>query len=329
MDKPSITVVTAVYNAAKYLRNTVESVAKQTLLPNEHLLIDDCSTDDSLALAYQLEREFQHVRVIRHDQNKGFPSALNTGIAASDSHYIGILDSDDIALPYWLETVIPVLEANPQVAAAGGGCVIMTKDGVVTGYVKYCNKKGDVTSGTRDAGEYPFLHPGTVHRRKFIEQIGGYNPRLKSLEDNDVFLGLSSIARLIHVGIPLIYYRRLPGSESKKTDEFKSFAILYLTAKRELLKSGCTVAEANLQLVSQVNDLQSVKRLAPINKGEYEFEMACAFETGKKNYQALKQYFGAGCLGYMPELAMRGVVRCITPKQILNLWRHVRLRFSN
>ncbi|MGB4846248.1 MAG: glycosyltransferase family A protein, partial [Ferruginibacter sp.] len=141
----TVVVISAVYNTARFLRETVESVAAQTMLPEEHILIDDCSTDNSLSLARQLEYEFQHVRVITHERNRGYPAALNTGLLASHSEFVGILDSDDIAMPHWLKTVVPVLEADSRVGAIGGGCVMMTEKGEVTGCEMYCEESGDIT----------------------------------------------------------------------------------------------------------------------------------------------------------------------------------------
>jgi glycosyltransferase involved in cell wall biosynthesis len=325
MKNSSVTVITAVYNAERFLRETVESVASQTLLPNEHLLIDDCSTDCSLDLARQLEREYPHVRVVEHERNMGFPAALNTGIAESVSDYIGILDSDDVALPHWLESVVPVLESDPQVGSAGGGGVIMTENGVVTGYIKYCDQKGDVTAATLD-GVYPMLHPGTVHRRAYLEEIGGYNCELKSGEDNDVYLGISSIAKLINIGIPLVNYRRLPGSESRKTEEFRVAMYAYLETKSKLLKEGQTVADTNKQLVSHVAALKNAPRLAFLTKGAYEFEMASAFEEGNQIYQAIMKYILVVSLGYERRHAVRGILRCLIPKKITQLIQVITFR---
>lgn len=318
-----VTVISAVYNTAQFLRETVESVAAQTLLPKEHLLIDDCSTDGSLALARELEREFSHVRVIAHEENRGYPAALNTGIAASYTKYIAILDSDDIALPHWLETVVPVLEADPQIGAAGGGCVIMTESGKITGHIIFCAHKGDVTEGIK-RGEYLILHPGTIHRRSCLAEIGGYNPQLKSGEDNDVFLGISSIAKLVNVGAPLIYYRRLRRSESRKTDEFTAIRNKYLKSKAELLNAGYTVADANRQLADQIETLIKLPRLSSVTDGMYEFEMANAFENGGHRLHASRSYLISAWCGYKRGPTLRAGIRCLIPQPFIRLWRRLR-----
>lgn len=116
-----VTVISAVHNTAPYLRAMVESVVAQTRDPFEHILVDDCSTDGSFELALQLKQEFPRLRVLQHAVNRGTPSALNTGIEEARTDFVAILDSDDIAMPHWLSTVLPIIECNTDVVSAGGG----------------------------------------------------------------------------------------------------------------------------------------------------------------------------------------------------------------
>lgn len=311
----NVTVVTAIYNSVRFLRKTVESVASQTLLPYEHILVDDCSTDGSLALARQLEQEYSHVRVIVHENNKGYPSALNTAIQASNSDNIAILDSDDVAFSIWLETVMPVLENNPDVGAAGGGCIIMTEDGEITGCESYCDTKGDVTSGIRN-GRYLILHPGSILRKSTLNAIGRYNPLLKSLEDSDIYIGIASISKIFNVGKPLIFYRRLTGSESRKTEEFSKLANQYISSKLKLLKEGFSVQEANKKLEPLIASLTSVTRLSPRINGAYQLEMAFAFEYGGNKKRAIKEFAAALKNGAGAKYPLRGILRCILPESL-------------
>jgi len=310
-----VSVITAFYNAEEFLRATVESVASQTLQPEAHIIIDDCSTDGSLCLAKELARKYPHVRLIKHDFNQGYPSALNTGIAATQSDYIAILDSDDIALPNWLETVVPVLDANPDVGSVGGGCVIMTESAEVTGYAQYCGVQGDITERILE-GEYLILHPGTIHRKSVITSVGGYNPLLRSLEDNDIFLGIASLTKILSVGVPLIYYRQLRSSESGKSPEFAILARRILDTKARLLRNGATIAEANASLTPMVQELQTVPRLAQKAGGTYELAMGFAFESGGKRKRALDFYLSAIVKGSSLEYPIAGLLRCTLPKII-------------
>lgn len=325
INKNTISIITAVYNSERFLRKTVESVASQAVLPYEHILVDDFSTDGSLSLARQLEQEYEHVRVIQHEMNKGYPSALNTGIAASKSEYVGILDSDDIAMPHWLESVITVISENKQYVAVGGGCELITENGELTGCVRYCAPMGDVTEGIR-RNEYLILHPGSLFRRESLVAIGGYTEELKSAEDKDIFLGLTTIGRLYNVGAPLIWYRRGRNSESRKTEEYALLVSSYLTDKAKLLKGGISVKNANSLLRPRSIALKKVKRLRVNDTDSYEYEMALAFEEGRRINTAIKWYLKVikSRNTQLRRHAISGILRCLLPKSIIQISRRLR-----
>ena len=91
---PSYSVIIPAYNAAAFLRETIASVRAQTHPAAEIIVVDDGSTDDTLAVL----AETPHVRVI-HQENRGPGAATNAGIAAAQSEYLAFLDADDQWLP--------------------------------------------------------------------------------------------------------------------------------------------------------------------------------------------------------------------------------------
>lgn len=317
-----VTVITAVYNTERFIREAVESVASQTLLPYEHLLIDDASTDKSLNIAIQLANEYSHVRVIRHKNNKGYPSALNSGIKGAKTNYVAILDSDDIAMYYWLETAMSIFSDNPNLGAVGGGCEIIKDNGEATGYMAFCDATGIVTDQIK-LNQYMLLHAGVVYNKSVIESFGGYNQDLRSLEDNDIFLNISSVSDLYHAGVPFIYYRRMPGSESRKTKEFSAAAEIYLKEKANLLKLGYTVDEANEAINSLSQNLKTIPRLAPLVNGLYELEMARAFATGGRKFRALKECYFAFKSGANPSKCIRCMIAILVPNLVKKIIRNV------
>lgn len=278
-----ISIITAVFNTRRFLRQTVESISNQTFPIHEHILINDASTDGSGDLANQLAQEFPSVKVIHNPSNRGFPTSLNIGIQSSSSPYVGILDSDDIALPTWIQTVLPVIESDPSIASVGGGCIFMSESGSITNRRGYCSPAGDVTGAAR-MGTYPFLHPGTVHRKEALLRIGLYNQKIKSAEDLDLFLSVSHGARLVNVGEPLIYYRRRRGSESRKTAEYNKAISNFLSGKRKLLAEGYSVEEANGKLCLEIDGFQNIDRIRKVPAWEYDSEMGDHFEFGGRYF---------------------------------------------
>ncbi len=93
---PEVAVITAACNSAAVIERNIRSVAMQSLPPAEHIVVDDGSRDDTVAIVSALRREFPHLRIIRQE-NAGAAAARNAGIRAAAARYIAFLDSDD----YW------------------------------------------------------------------------------------------------------------------------------------------------------------------------------------------------------------------------------------
>ena len=95
----TVSIIVPVYNVAPYIEGCLKSVMRQTYQGEmECLLIDDCGTDDSMAIAERMVNTYKgpiRFEVICHEKNRGLSAARNTGINAAKGEYIYFLDSDD------------------------------------------------------------------------------------------------------------------------------------------------------------------------------------------------------------------------------------------
>ena len=98
----TISIVVPVYNAAKYIEQTIFMVQKQTYTDWELILVEDCSKDESRKVLQSVEASLQdsRIRVIYKEKNEGAAKARNTGVMAATGEYLAFLDADDI----WKET---------------------------------------------------------------------------------------------------------------------------------------------------------------------------------------------------------------------------------
>jgi glycosyltransferase involved in cell wall biosynthesis len=112
------------YNHARYLREAVGSLANQNPPPQEVIVIDDASTDDSLAVLSELATEFPSLRVLREDVNRGAIAALNRGLAEARCPYVYFGAADDLVLPGLFATTTAALRHHPEAAFAACECVI-------------------------------------------------------------------------------------------------------------------------------------------------------------------------------------------------------------
>lgn len=111
---PAVSVIIPTYNAGRFIHSTIESALRQTLDDFEIVVVDDGSTDDTLARV----RSFRDRRLrIIEQPHRGAPAALNTAIDAARGRYIGFLDHDDLWVPTKLERHVEFLDRNSGVAA--------------------------------------------------------------------------------------------------------------------------------------------------------------------------------------------------------------------
>lgn len=116
-----VSVIIPCFRGKGTVRRALESVARQTALPVEVILIDDASGDGTLEFLVDLRREFGEtwVKVIALERNSGVASARNAGWDAASGKYIALLDDDDAWHPRKVEIQCAFLEAHPDVAVCG------------------------------------------------------------------------------------------------------------------------------------------------------------------------------------------------------------------
>ena len=196
MESSLVSVIIPVFNGEKYLAEALHSVSTQTYCPAEVIVIDDGSTDRTRDIA----RSFANVGYI-YQKNQGVAVARNTGIGASNGHFIAFLDHDDYWTPNKLEVQMNYLVAHPDVN------LVMTHERIVL-------EKGiEKPSWLREellTGDHPGFRLGTaVLRRHVFDQIGLFNPELWIGEDGEWFFRMKEAGIEPAMLSEVLYYRRV------------------------------------------------------------------------------------------------------------------------
>ena len=110
---PVFSIITPVFNASRWLPEMLASVSAQTFTDWEHILVDDCSTDDSVAVIENAAARDPRIRLLKMESNSGPARARNRAIEAAQGRYIALLDSDDLWLPHKLERCLAFMQATP------------------------------------------------------------------------------------------------------------------------------------------------------------------------------------------------------------------------
>lgn len=127
-ERSGVSVVVPCYNYAQYLSECVESLEAQTRVPDEIIIVNDGSKDNTLDVARGLEGKFPNVRVI-DQRNQGVAAARNHGIEAATSPFIVCLDADDMLAPASIEVCAAALEADRSLGIAYTGLQMLHADG--------------------------------------------------------------------------------------------------------------------------------------------------------------------------------------------------------
>jgi len=121
-NKIEVSVIIPVFNSAKTLPKTLDSLQNQSLRKDqfEVILVDDCSSDsDTLDILKKIEKKgFKdlNISIIRHSKNKWSAESRNTGVKQASAQYICCLDSDDFVSENYLKSGILILNAYPSAA---------------------------------------------------------------------------------------------------------------------------------------------------------------------------------------------------------------------
>ena len=179
--EPLVTIITATYNSAATLADTLESVACQTYPRIEHLLIDGASTDSTSAVA----ATYPHIARFLSEPDKGLYDAMNKGIKLSGGDIIGILNSDDFYASSTIIEKIVSLFNNPEIMAVYAD--LQYVEAADTGKVVRDWKAGAYDQQLFFYGWMP-PHPSFFVRKQLYEQCGVFNTSFRYSADYELML---------------------------------------------------------------------------------------------------------------------------------------------
>src|ERR1041385_2969781 len=106
LKRPLVSVIVTSYNYAGFIETCLRSVLEQTYARFECVIVDDASTDDSVALVegFVGRHGGSQFRLVRHTENQGQMAAFQTGLEHTSGRFVVFVDADDVLLPHFVET---------------------------------------------------------------------------------------------------------------------------------------------------------------------------------------------------------------------------------
>ena len=172
----NLTVAICVYNAERYIVETLESLMKQTRQGFELLIVNDCSTDGSVAKIREFfEQRPRQYELVEFEENCGIGYARHFAERYAKTRYMMFVDADDILYPEAIEVMYDKITSDEDLMAVG--C-----------YLEYMNSKGKKMRGgiflgektkegfyeKAEQGKLIFMQPTAIYDREVALRVGGY-----------------------------------------------------------------------------------------------------------------------------------------------------------
>lgn len=208
---PALSITVLNYNYARYLPQCLDSILAQTWSDFEIILINDCSTDNSLDVIEPYLSE-PRVRLVNHLENKGYITSLIEGAQLSRGKYITTISADDYCVSdRALASLLCPMEADEEVVLAYCAHGQYSNDGVRE-YLRRPHPKSFVRSGVEEYRDLVFenyiLHSGTIIRAATYDAVGGYEASARYACDTILWLTLCGHGKVAYSADELYAYRR-------------------------------------------------------------------------------------------------------------------------
>lgn len=221
---PLVTVIMAVYNGGAFLAAAIESALRQTYSNLELVIVDDCSSDDSVLI---IERYLPDSRIVfvRNDHNVGVAASRNRALTLAKGELVTFLDQDDIWLPHKLEIQVAAIQSHPEVGLMHAEYGRINPEGLLLpAYQKLAAEQFDNPAAAidvRDVFSEIFISNNiqpltSMIPRQIIDTVGVFEADLPGVDDYELWLRIALRYPIGHVQTIVGYWRKHPGQQSNK-----------------------------------------------------------------------------------------------------------------
>jgi glycosyltransferase EpsE len=181
---PQVSVLMGIYNCADTLKEAVDSIINQTFTDWELIMCDDCSTDNTYAIAQEIAEKDSRIKVIKNETNLTLAPTLNRCLAAASGIYVARMDGDDVCDPSRFSKELRVLESDASYAVVSCQMNLFDSEGIYR-----VVSHPDLPTPADLVKRSQFCHAGCMMRKDVLESVGGYSESMhyKRVEDYDLW----------------------------------------------------------------------------------------------------------------------------------------------
>ncbi|WP_418263901.1 glycosyltransferase family 2 protein [Flavobacterium faecale] len=230
-----------IYNAEKYLHDTIQSVINQSYTNWELILVDDGSTDDSLVIANAFEDS--RIRIISDGTNKGLVYRLNQLSNIARGVYYARMDADDIMHPERIVRQVKILEFFPEIDVLGTNAYSINENNLVTGIrLQYSNCE-------RLRKVQGFIHPTVMAKTSWF-LANPYDANAIRIEDTELWYRTRMKYNFQILVEPLLFYREFGEDYYRKY--FNGFKAMIYVLKKYNYNPALSLTSAKYFLTGMV-----------------------------------------------------------------------------
>src|SRR5690348_3787161 len=214
VSKPAkVAIIIPTYHRARLLVQSLESVLIQSRPPDEILVVDDGSTDETADVLAGYEHRIRYL----HKPNGGVPSALNHGLAATNADYIGFIDDDDLLMPDAIQRHLEFLHSHPDIDFSYSGCYrFWSNTPPAPPYAEHlelydCDDVAPDDLFLLALEIFPFHRQGMLVPLRCYRTVGAFDEFRQRSEDYEMILRLAHQFRGAKLGAPTFLLREHSG----------------------------------------------------------------------------------------------------------------------
>ena len=189
---PLFSIIMANYNNGRYIGEAIDSVLDQTYKNWELIIVDDCSTDNSLDVVGKYAKSDNRIKIVKSSINGGEGYAKRLGAEESSGELLAYFDSDDRLRPNALQVMVTAHIDHPEWVLAGSKYIELRNKNDLTIYQSPVGPQPD------DPDDYLLSHPNkivafTVYKKDAYDKTSGFDSGLRSVADKDIYLKLEEV----------------------------------------------------------------------------------------------------------------------------------------
>lgn len=240
-----VSVLTTAYNRELYIGEAIESILSSTFSDFELIIVDDCSTDNTVEIARGYEKNDDRVKVYVNEKNLGDYPNRNRAASYANGKYIKYLDSDDIIYPHGLGVMVRSMEQFPE--AGYGLSSLADPDQPLPqsisprqAYLEHFSRYGHFNRAPGSA----------IIRKSAFDSVGGFSGK-RMIGDYELWLILSRQFHLVKFQRDLVWDRTHPDKEL-----FSRYALNYDNLRKQVLTEAfshrdCPISEKEIGQIHQ------------------------------------------------------------------------------